>query len=131
LELRHTRPAMQKRPRSITVISWLCIVFGSVALVIGLLPNVNATAAQRLVELKTHWYVHVIRMLEVLAGIFMLYGFNWARWLLVIWSVGHVIIGALHSPLQLVIHTLLFAVVIYFLFRPPASAYFRASRAIN
>jgi hypothetical protein len=57
--------------------------------------------------------------------VFMLYGFNWARWLLVVWIGFHIILSALHSPLQLLVHSLLFAVVLYFLFRPQASAYFR------
>lgn len=120
---------MNKRPRAITVISWIFIVFGIIALLTGLLPNVNTTAAQRLAEFKGHWYVHVSRMVMVLSGVFMLYGFNWARWLLVVWLVFHVVIGALHSPLRLVVHSLLFVVVVYFLFRPPASAYFRGPRA--
>lgn len=120
---------MSKRPRPITVISWIFIVFGSIALLAGLLPNVNTTAAQRVAELKGHWYVHVVRVVMVLGGVFMLYGFNWARWLLVGWLAFHVIIGVLHSPFQLLVHSLLFVVVVYFLFRPPASAYFRGTRS--
>src|SRR6266542_5980903 len=110
---------MNIRPRSITVISWIFIVFGSIALLSGLLPNVNITATERLAEFKGHWYVHVSRIVQVLSGVFMLYGFNWARWLLVVWIVFHVIISALHSPFQLLVHSLLFAVVLYFLFRQP------------
>jgi hypothetical protein len=68
-------------------------------------------------------------MVMVLGALFMLYGFNWARWLLVVWMAFHLVIGALHSPFQLLTHTLIFAVVLYFLFRPPASAYFRGTRA--
>jgi hypothetical protein len=124
---------MNKRPRPITVISWIFIAFGSIALLTGLLPNVNTTAAQRLAELKGPWFVHgivhVSRMVMVLSGVFMLYGFNWARWLLVAWLAFHVIISVLHSPFQLLVHSLLFAVVVFFLFRPPASAYFRGTRA--
>jgi hypothetical protein len=120
--------AMNKRPRSITVISWIFIAFGSIALFTGLLPSVNTTAAQRIAELKGHWFVHVSRMLMVLGGVFMLYGFNWARWLIVVWIAFHIIISALHSPLQLLLHTLIFAVILYFLFRPEASKYFRSRR---
>ena len=36
---------MNKRPRSITVISWIFIVFGLIALLYGLLPNAGITAA--------------------------------------------------------------------------------------
>lgn len=120
---------MNKRPRTITVISWIFIAFGSIALLIGLLPSVNTTAAQRIAELKGHWFVHVSRMLMVLSGVFMLYGFNLARLLIVVWIAFHIIISALHSPLQLLVHALIFAAILYFLFRPDASEYFRGKRA--
>jgi hypothetical protein len=120
---------MNKRPRSITIISWILIVFGSIALLTGLLPNVNITAAQRIAEFNGHWYVHLSRLVMVLSGVFMLYGFNWARWLLVVWLAFHVIIGILHSSFQLLVHSLLLVVVVLFLFRPAASAYFRATKA--
>ena len=122
---------MNKRPRSITIISWIFIVFGSIALLTGLLPNVNISAAQRIVELKTHWYVHLSRIAMILSGVFMLYGFNWARWLMVVWLAFHVIIGLLHSQVQMLVHSLLFVVVLYFLFRRAASEYFRGTRAGN
>ena len=118
---------MTKRPRSITVISWLFIVFGSIALLAGLLPGRGITAAQRVVELKTHWYVHLSRMLGALSGLLMLYGFNSGRWLLVAWIVFHIIIGYMHSPMQLLMHCVIFAPILYFLFRPQASAYFRST----
>lgn len=121
---------MNKRPRTITVISWIFIAFGSIALLIGLLPSVNTTAAQRIAELKGHWFVHVSRMLMVLSGVFMLYGFNLARLLIVVWIAFHIIISALHSPLQLLVHALIFAAILYFLFRPDASEYFRGKRAV-
>jgi hypothetical protein len=119
---------MNKRPRSITIIGWICIVFGTIALGSGLLPSAKITAAQRLAELAGHWYVHVSRAAMIVAGVFMLYGFNWARWLLILWFVFHVIVGFLHSPLQGVLHTVIFIVPSYFLFRPAASAYFRDGR---
>ena len=106
---------MPQRPRSITIISWLFIVFGSVALIGGLITT----------DLKSHWYVHLSRLLQIVAGIFMLYGRNWARWLLVAWIAFHIIISALHSTLFLVMHVAIFTVILFFLFRRQASAYFR------
>src|SRR6185436_4949132 len=108
---------MKNRPRSITIISWLFIVFGSIALVAGLLPRIDISVAQRVVELKTHWYVHLSRISAIVSGVYMLYGFNWARWLLVAWLGFHIIISILHSPLHLLMHVLLFAPILYFLFR--------------
>lgn len=122
-------PAMNKRPRSITVVSWIFIVLGAIGLVASLLPYFNATSAQRIAYSKAHWMVHIARIVAVVSGVFMLYGFNWARWLLVVWIVFHLILSILHSPLQLLVHGLLFAVVLYFIFRSDATAYFRSPRA--
>src|SRR5262249_48134377 len=117
---------MEQRPRSITIISWIFIIFGSVALVYGLLPIRGVTLSQRVVELKTHWYVHLSRILEIVAGVFMLYGRNWARWLLVAWIAFHIVVGALHGMFQFLLHVLIFSVILFFIFRRPASAYFLA-----
>jgi len=119
---------MDNRPRSITIISWIFIAIGSIGFLHSLLPYVDADSAHRLAYLKGHWMVHVARIVGFVSGLFMLYGFNWARWLLVVWMVFHLIISALHSPLILLMHTLIFAVILYFIFRPQASAYFRRPR---
>ena len=121
--------AMNKRPRSITIISWIFIAFGSIAFLISLMPYVDAFATPRLAYLKAHWMVHLARIVGVVSGVFMLYGFNWARWLLVVWIVFHLILSILHSPIQVLVHGLIFAVILYFIFRPPASAYFRGAPA--
>ena len=106
------------RPRSITIISWLFIIFGSIALLSGVLP---------FRDLMSHWYVHLSRLLMIVAGVFMLKGHNWARWLLVLWIAFHIVISALHSPLFLLMHVLIFSVILYFVFRREASAYFLAA----
>ncbi len=56
---------MPRRPRSITIISWLFIVFGAIALLSGVVRGGDLTS---------HWYVHLSRILQIVAGIFMLYG---------------------------------------------------------
>ena len=111
---------MNRRPRSITVIGWFFLIFGSIALISGLVPVSNIS----LEELKGHWMVHLSRLLSIVAGLFMLRGHNWARWLLVVWIVFHIILSALHSAMQLLIHVLIFGVILIFLFRRPANAYF-------
>ncbi|MFN2513308.1 MAG: hypothetical protein ABR568_18030 [Pyrinomonadaceae bacterium] len=123
-----TLTTMEKRARSITVISWIFIALGSIGFLASLLPYLDADPAQSIAYLKAHWMVHVARILAVASGVFMLYGFNWARLLLVVWIGFHIVISALHSTLQLLMHSVLFAVILYFLFRPQASAYFRGTR---
>ena len=109
-----------QRPRPLTIISWFFIIFGSIALLYGLLPLGEITLA----ELKGHWMVHLSRILQIVAGVFMLSGHNWARWLLVVWIAFHIVISALHSTFQLVLHVFIFTVILYFVFRRDASAYF-------
>jgi hypothetical protein len=55
----------------------------------------------------------------------MLRGGNWARWLAIVWLAFHAILGAFHSLQQLVVHSLLLAVIAHFLLRPKAREYFR------
>jgi hypothetical protein len=110
---------MPRRPLSITIISWLFILFGSIALVGGVVRGGGS-------DLVSHWYVHLSRLLQIVAGVFMLYGRNWARWLLVAWIAFHIIISALHSALFLLMHVLIFSVILFFVFRRQASRYFNA-----
>lgn len=117
---------MKKRPLSITIISWLFIVFGAIALVAGLWPLVHLNGAQRIIDFEKHWIVHLSRTAQIIAGLGMLYGYNWARWLLVVWLAFHIIVGALHSPVQLLTHVLVFLVGMFLLFRTAASVYFRS-----
>src|SRR4030095_1917974 len=115
---------MNKRPRSVTVISWLSIATG----VIGF--------AYPATEFKTHGpfqydllWVCLVRLLAVLSGLFMLRGCDWARRLLLVWIAYHVILSGFHSMSELVMHALLFGAVAYFLLRPQASMYFRGESA--
>jgi hypothetical protein len=119
---------VKQRPLSITIISWLFIVFGAIALVAGLWPIVHMNGAQLGAEFEKHWMVHLSRSAQIIAGVFMLYGQNWARWLLVVWLAFHVVVGALHSPFHLITHAVFFLVGLFFLFRPGAAAYFRGPK---
>ena len=112
------------RPFSITIISWIFILAGCIALVSGLWPMVNATAAQRVADFQKHWIVHLSRLTQIVGGVFLLLGHNWARWLLVVWMAAHIVISALHSIPILLFHVAIFSVIFFFLFRRPASAFF-------
>ena len=106
---------MKQRPLAITIISWLFIIFGSIALLSGVLP---------LADIKSHWYVHLSRFLQIVAGVFMLYGRNWARWLLVAWIAFHIVVGALNGLMSLAMHVVIFSVILFFVFRRDANVYF-------
>ena len=117
---------MNARPRSITVISWLFVTAG----VIGLACHATEFKAQRPFEYDFVW-VCFVRLFAILCGVFMLRGSNLARWLLLVWIAFHVVLSAFHSLFELVIHSLLFAVVACFLFHAQSSAYFRGKRNGN
>jgi hypothetical protein len=78
-----------------------------------------------------------------LCGVFMLRGFNWARWILVA-CVGYHFFQSLshtrfelmfevfydaHSPWELLAHSLLYVMILYAVFHPVAGRYFRGARA--
>lgn len=115
---------MNKRPLSITVISWIFIVSG----VIGLLYHATEFKVQQPFEYEVVW-ICFVRFLAILGGVLILRGINWARWLSIVWIAFHVILSAFHSLFELVAHSLLFAVFSYFLFRPQASVYFKSAKA--
>jgi len=116
---------MSKRPRSITIISWLFIAVGS----IGLLYHLSEWTPRHPIDLALVG-VCLIRLLAIVSGVFMLRGSNWARWLLIVWMVYHVILSAFHSLSEAVMHVVLFSVVSYFLFLPPAAPYFRGTQPL-
>jgi hypothetical protein len=120
-------PLMKARPLSITIVSWLFLMFGCIALLSGLLPFAGSNTDQLIAEFKQHWMVHLSRFATIVSGLFMLRGHNWARWLLVAWIAFHIVLSAVHSWLQLLIHVLIFSVILFFLFRPRASEYFAGS----
>jgi hypothetical protein len=122
---------MKARPLSVTIVSWLFVLLGSISLVSGLLPFAGANAAQLIAEFKTHWMVHLAHLASLVGGLFMLRGHNWARWLVVAWMVFHLVIGALNGWLTFLTHAVIFSVIFYFLFRRTASEYFAGPALAN
>ncbi|MEW6302826.1 MAG: hypothetical protein AB1705_05100 [Verrucomicrobiota bacterium] len=121
---------MNKRPRSITIISWIFIVMGAGASLTRLLPPVDPTAAQHIAGFKAqhpvqYYFLFAGPILALVCGVFLLRGCNWARWLLTVWLGSHVVIHFLHSPVKALVPAVASSVLIYFLFRPPAKEFFR------
>jgi hypothetical protein len=119
---------MKERPLLVTILSWVFIVVGSVGLVYHLWPLV----AYRTPEVAGQWLTDVlvisfVRLLAIVAGVFMLRGHNWARWLGVAWAAFHVLVSIWHSPFELVMHIVLLIVVAYIVFRRASSEYFRGA----
>jgi hypothetical protein len=124
-----------KRPIVITVLSWLFIAVGSIGVVAALLPLIHpssqdvqpATNVPPALELTL---MEITRILAVVAGVFMLRGFNWARWLLLFWMAFHVAISWGDTQ-KLLVHAAFFLALLYLLFRPASSLWFKARSAPN
>jgi hypothetical protein len=115
---------MNKRPLSVTIISWLFVATG----VLGFVRHAAESKAQGRLDSDAVWACGV-NLVAVIAGAFMLRGSNWARWLLVAWMAFHIVLSAFHKLSELAVHCALFGVIGYFLFRPAVSAYFAGARA--
>lgn len=119
---------MNNRPLSITVIGLGYILAGLGPIAITILSMISPGADsptrdhQNSVELA---FVLGSAVVAIVAGLFMLRGADWARWLGVLWMGRHVGISILHSLFALVVHAVLFVALLFFLFRGPATRYFR------
>ncbi|ABF43007.1 conserved hypothetical protein [Candidatus Koribacter versatilis Ellin345] len=115
---------MKKRPISITIVSWVYIAAGCAGLIYHA-PEWKTPSAE-------HWqivWVSAVRLLAVVAGIAMLRGQNWSRWLTIAWMAIHVVISLFNSWEQAAMHAVLLTVVIWILVRQPARDYFSKTPA--
>jgi hypothetical protein len=107
-----------KRPFQITFLGWLFIVVGILSTMYHLLKGP-----------LDRWTVPIVFVgaTAVVAGVFLLRGARWARWLVLAWLAFHVVVSALNSLLDALPHVVLLLVVGYFLLRPPTSKYFQSA----
>lgn len=113
-----------KRPPSVTIVSCLFAAASFTGLVFHLADF------HRPLQYDLVW-ICLIRLIGVVSGLYMLRGSNWARWLTVAWMAFHVILSIFHSVSQFVVHSLLLAILGFFLFRRPAAEYFRSAGNIK
>jgi len=123
---------MKKRPLLVTIIGWIFIVVGSVGFVYHTIPLLRGRAVDMgpggTVDTLV---ISFVRILAIVAGVFLLRGHNWARWLCVAWAAFHVLVSLWHSPFELVMHIVVLLVVVYILFRRTSSEYFKAPSQIT
>jgi uncharacterized membrane protein len=111
---------MSKRPITITLLAWLLIAVGVLS------------TASHFAQFRSHpptpselFWICLLGLLAVVAGVFLLRGSNWARWLALVWMAFHVALSVFHPLHELIVHSLFLALFAYLLFRPAARAYFR------
>ena len=120
----------RRRPPTITAIGWLFILVGAAGLLKDVWPLATGDAAHQLAKLRADGLADVgpawtSRLLAIVGGAGLLRGRNWARWLLVAWMLFHIGLSLVHPGSRLVVHVVLFAPILYLLFRPASSAYLR------
>jgi hypothetical protein len=119
------------RPASITVISWILIIGGALA-IFGATSRFNRPEAREhmntmpipiTLQMARTYIGHAI---TILCGVTMLKGKNWARLFLTIWYSLGFLLGFIVSPHKLLLlpSFLLFLLLSYFLFRPASNLYF-------
>ncbi|HTW62173.1 MAG TPA: hypothetical protein VMD55_10240 [Terracidiphilus sp.] len=109
-----------KRPIPVTVVGVLFILVGVLS------------TGYHVLEFRVHpptWLMAVgicaVGVLAVVAGLYLLQGQNWARWLALLWMAFHVAISVRDPMGQLVFHSALFILFAYILLGREAREYFR------
>jgi hypothetical protein len=113
---------MSNRPLTVTIIAWIYVAVGAG----GFALHASEILKYRPFQSDVLWVLG-LSLLAIVCGVWMLRGCNWARWLAVAWLAFHVAISAFHTRQELIVHSVLLVVFAYLLFRPEATAYFRAA----
>ncbi len=109
-----------KRPVSVLVLACLYIAVGAIGFSYHF-PELLASQPNSV-------WIEAIEFLAIVSGVFMILGYNWARWFALAWMAFHVVIS---FPVlrQLAIHLLFFLIIAWVLFRPEARRHFAGARA--
>ncbi|MDD2708276.1 MAG: hypothetical protein PHV34_09725 [Verrucomicrobiae bacterium] len=129
---------MKKQPVSVTVIAWVLIASNAISLIASPLTLNNPVARDLMsrspIPLSVQYGMLYFGMTLILvSGIAMLKGRNWGRLLYVIWSAFGFLIGVMTSPIKtaLIPGTIIYLVIVFFLFCPKANRYFSLKENVN
>jgi hypothetical protein len=114
---------MRRPPISVIVIALLYLAVG----VIGFIFRFRTLLQWR----QGSVWAESTELLAVVIGIFLLRGHNWARWLAVAWMAFHLVLSALHSYAQAAVHAAFLALIVWALFAPAGSRYFRSTEKLQ
>jgi hypothetical protein len=113
-----------KPPLPVLIIGWFFIAAGT----IGLIYHLDELNVHNLFSNDAVWLLFV-RLLVIVGAILILRGSNAGRWLLILWLTYHVVLSYFHTLSELIVHIILLAVIIYALFHPKVTPFFRTSKA--
>jgi hypothetical protein len=123
---------MQSRPTSLTVVCWILIVSGPLALASLFTGHMHDSNVAELMS-KSALPISVQYAMMWLgalitsgSGIMMLYGQNWARLLYMGWAIFGIMIGLITFPFKIMLLPSIvgYGIIAFFLFRPATNAYF-------
>ena len=125
-----------QRPTSLTVIGWILIVFGVFGLLATLMVTSNPVATRMLEQSSIPVSVHVAisaigGLISIACGYGVLKGLGWSRLLYTAWILITAAVTLVSMPFTsfMIVGWLIQAVIIFFLFRPEAGAWFGGSGA--
>jgi hypothetical protein len=106
-----------KRPVSIAILGSVYIAIGAIGFAYHLSDSLGHP--------NDGVWIEPIELLALVAGVFLLQGHNWARWLALGWIAFHVVLSAFHTLQEFAIHSVFCLLIAWLLFRPAAARYFR------
>lgn len=120
-----------QRPTSLIVIGWVLIVLGAFGALGTLMATSNPVALEMLEQSPLPVSVHVAlgvigAIVSIVSGYGVLKGLGWSRLLYVAWIAVSIAITLASMPFTslMVVGWVIQAVIIFFLYRPEASAWF-------
>lgn len=75
-------------------------------------------------------WMEVTELLAAIAGVFLLRGRNWARWLAVAWIIFHVGLSAFDNTREVIVHGVMAALIIWLLFRATSARWFKQTATV-
>lgn len=125
---------MKTRPVSVTVIAWILLLINALSLLGSLMTINDPLAREQMAESPipvTLQFVvtYLVLSISILCAIFMMRAANWARLLYIACGAIGLVFGLLASSekLWLIPGILIYAIIVFFLLRPKAKAYFTDS----
>lgn len=110
---------MRKPPPSIAIVAALFLAVACLDFYRGAAPLFQAGRLH-----GDDVTVLAIAVAALVGAIFLVRGHDWARWLLAAWMALHVALS-IDRLWPLLVHTLVFALLLFFLFRPGVRDHFR------
>ena len=129
---------MRKRPTSLTVIAWILIVSDTV----GMVTNTILINDPKTLEIKHKILLSITSqnikeylgcLVVIISGVAMLRRYGWSRFLYIGWFIIVLVLEMAISPMKtmMIPSTVVFLVIVFFLFRPKVNDYFSPLESFN